>query len=455
MVKKLQTLLSDRKRFFTILSLLIVSFAFVVRIVRIGFPSSFYFDEVYHAFTATTFLHNDPKGYEYWQTPPAGVAYEWTHPPLAKLFMAGGMVIFGENSVGWRISSVLFGTAVIALAGLLSYQLFGSRKITLFTLGILALDNLLLTMSRIAMNDMHFLAFALASCCCFVEMHKILFDKTKTKQTTRWLLLCALFMGLSLASKWTALYVGIALVIATIARIIIARKLPPLRVIIAVIGAALIVPLLYLASYSQFFLQGHTLTQWKETTQQMWWYHTNLRATHAYQSRPWQWILDLRPVWMHVDYTKNDQDILANIYNTDNPFLLWSGLAAAIGSLGFVAMIKGKAMLAHKKMTKSQIQLLAGLGFTLLLYGMLWIPWLASPRIMFFYHYAPAVPFLSILLAFCLERLYRHRAIGQPLVWGMGILLIVGFIALFPLSTGLFVPRLYTQTLFSIMPSWQ
>ncbi len=33
------------------------------------------------------------------------------HPPLGKLIITGGIAIFGDNPIGWRFFSIVFGTA--------------------------------------------------------------------------------------------------------------------------------------------------------------------------------------------------------------------------------------------------------------------------------------------------------------------------------------------------------
>jgi dolichyl-phosphate-mannose-protein mannosyltransferase len=445
-----------RSRFF-IFCIAIILFAFAVRLYRLDSPKAFYFDEVYHGFTATTFLHNDPKGYEYWQTPPEGVAYEWTHPPLAKLLMAGGMKIFGENSFGWRISSALFGTGVIAMVGLLAHTLFGRKKITLLALGLASLDGLLLSMSRIAMNDMHFLFFALLAVYFYIKCRRTIFLPNTITVSVQNALLAAFFLSLSLASKWTAMYVGAALAADMIFAIITFGKLPFRVLLFSFIGALLIIPTVYLASYTQFFMQGHTLTQWKETTQQMWWYHTGLKATHPYQSRPLQWITDTKPVWMSVDYSQNEAGIVSNIYNAGNPFLFWIGLVTII-FIALVVMKKGIEQFGafiteQKKRTKMSIPWSA--WFPLFLYGVLWIPWQFSPRIMFFYHYAPAVPFLCILTAYgfvwAIDRYRRAR----PFLYGSVIAMAIMFVIMYPISTGYPMSQAYFDTLFSVFPSWK
>lgn len=443
-------------RFF-ILCFLIVLFAFSARIFRVSTPKDYYFDEVYHAFTAGTFLHNDPKGYEYWQSPPEGVAYEWTHPPLAKLLMAGGMVIFGENSFGWRISSVLAGTGVVAMVGVITHTLFKRKKITLLALVFAASDGLLLSMSRIAMNDMHFLFFGLISVYFYIHFRTTVFRQDQGKKALQFASLSFLFLGLALACKWTALYLGFALGLDTLIAIITFGKFPIKTLIFTAIAATILIPVIYLGSYSQFFLQKHTLTQWKETTQQMWWYHTGLKATHPYQSRPIQWITDTRPVWMSVDYSQNEKGLVSNIYNAGNPLLFWTGLVSVF-FLSVTALRVGSARFSNFLLEKKAYRgpkLTWEVWFPLFLYGALWIPWQFSPRIMFFYHYAPAVPFLCILAAFgVVWASERYRLFKFPAKLII-LAIFLAFIGLYPLNSGYPMGAKYFDTIFSILPSWK
>lgn len=452
-----RSLFQPRKRFATICVALII-FAFFSRIWRVEYPSHFYFDEIYHAFTAQRFLHNDPKGYEFWNTPPAGVAYEWTHPPVAKLLMALGMLVFGENSFGWRISSVLFGTGIVFLVGRLAWIAFHDKRITLLALFFAAIDELLIAMSRIAMNDVHVIFFILASVIVYIKFKRmeydskvLLFSKFKT------LAICVVFLGLALASKWTALYLIPAYGIDQILTILTKRKIPALPILLlAPILSLFLVVGVYLASYTQFFLQGHSFPIFIQLQQQMWWYHTGLKATHAYQSRPEQWLLDIRPVWLFVDYAQYAKGYVANIYNTDNPFLLWGGLASILFTasaiiLKVVRVKKTKEYALHVGFFPQPWEVY----FFLLLYFILWVPWIFSPRIMFFYHYAPSLPFLFILLARTCVKLWEHGRNSQALIKGFLVLIVIAFLAIYPLNSGLFIPISYTNTLFTIFPTWR
>jgi Gpi18-like mannosyltransferase/predicted membrane-bound dolichyl-phosphate-mannose-protein mannosyltransferase len=70
----------------------LVIVALATRIVGLGNPATMYFDEVYHARTATEFLQD-------WRYGIPHDIYEFTHPHLAKYAMAAGITLFGDNKV--------------------------------------------------------------------------------------------------------------------------------------------------------------------------------------------------------------------------------------------------------------------------------------------------------------------------------------------------------------------
>jgi hypothetical protein len=71
---------------------LIVVGALTLRTWRLDEPKDMYFDEVYHARTATEFLQD-------WRYGIPHDIYEFTHPHLAKYLIAGGLVAFGNDRV--------------------------------------------------------------------------------------------------------------------------------------------------------------------------------------------------------------------------------------------------------------------------------------------------------------------------------------------------------------------
>jgi dolichyl-phosphate-mannose--protein O-mannosyl transferase len=420
----------------------IVIFTVVTRLFRLGTPDTMYFDEVYHAFTAVRYIHNDPQAYDVYATPPEGFAFEWTHPPLAKLLMAGSMLLFGENAVGWRLSSVLFGSLCILMTALIAEEFFQSRRIAVLAALFLSLDGLLLAQSRIAMNDTHFLFFALLAVFAYLKSKKY-------PEDFRWLVLSGASVGLSLASKWTALYLVLIIGVDHLITWFEQRKLPSIERFLALCFVFGVLPAgVYLLSYAQFFSMGYSWDDFIALQKQMWWYHTNLVATHDYQSRPLQWLFGLRPVWYYVQYT--EPNLISNIFNMANPVILLTGLVG----VGFACWQWFKNIWDRKANTIPILLLLLYFGF--------WVPWLFSPRIMFSYHYMPALPGLCICLAFFIDYLLRLKeAKPSTTAWGLGVLtLVVGmalgwFVLFYPNLTAIPVPRDFADKVYAFVPSWK
>ncbi len=412
--------------------LLILLLAFFTRFWRLGTPDTYHFDEVYHAFTAKEMLLGNPAAWEFWNTPPAGFAYEWTHPPLAKLFMAGGMIIFGMNPFGWRFFGALAGVGIIFLVYLLTKKLFNSRFIALTASLLLIFESLLFVQSRIGMNDAYFIFFMLL---------------TIWSLLSRRYLLTGLFFGASLASKWTSVYIIFIFAFWFVNEFLkktgAERKLLIKKALIrGPIFFGLIPVIIYFLSYTPFFfVSDPTIAEridrrskvvmieqalcrpvlandfcdkmaivWN-VNQQMYWYHTRLKATHAYQSLWYTWPFDLRPVYYYVG---NFGDKIAQIYAFGNPAIFWPGILAVIYTVyKFI-----------KKPTFSLGLVICGfLGF--------WLPWALSPRIMFLYHYTPSVIFLAILLAIALNDFWQLKG-GKVVVLGYLLLVIATFAYFYP-----------------------
>lgn len=403
--------------------ILIFTFAFISRFFRLDYPKTYIFDEVYHAFTAEQILKWSPAAWEWWNPPPTGFAYEWTHPPLAKEFMVISMMIFGDNSFAWRFFSALFGFCSIVIIYLIARKLF-NRTVAIFSGAVASLSGLLLVMSRIAMNDSYFLFFSLLAIYLFLNKRNFL---------------AGISLGFSIASKWTGFFaMGIIFVLWIIQNyknINIGSMLKNVLILI-------FIPfILYLASYIPFFLQKHTppgtnfsnLQTFTELQQQMWWYHTTLKATHAYQSTPVQWVFDLRPVWLYVNYQGNQ---IANIYTLDNPFVSWFGILSILWLIYEL----------FKKFSFPKF-------FVAFSYLSFFIFWVHSPRVMFNYHYLASTAILSIALGVILNELLKLKQ-GKSLFIVCLFLLVSSFIYFYPLWTGVHVPVDFSNHYFWLK-SWK
>ena len=216
---------------------LIIAFTLITRLWNLHLPTEYYFDEVYNAFTTQEIVKNNIKAYEWFHTSPvAGTAYGWTHPPLAKLISALGILTFGDNSFGWRVSGAIAGTAVVYLTYLIAKEII-DKKYALVAALLVSLDGLVLVQSRINMNDIYALFFILLVFYFFVKKR---------------FLLLALSLGLLLATKWTGLY----------AIAIFGWRKNLIGVLIVVLG-------IYLLSYSHYFLLGGTWQNFIELQKQI------------------------------------------------------------------------------------------------------------------------------------------------------------------------------------------
>lgn len=382
------------------LLLIILSSALFLRVHTLDYPNTYVFDEVYHAFTAKEYLKQSLPAWEWWNTPPKGVAYEWTHPPLAKEIMAASMFFLQtEAPWAWRLPGVLLGTLSVFIIYKIGEHLFKDKYAGIFAAFVFSIDGINFVQSRTGMNDIYFVTFSLITLLAYL----------KNK-----FFLASVFLGLALSSKWAAIYlVGILGILILKNR---AYAKIPLFLVIP--------PIIYAISYIPFFALGHTPEQFVELHRQMWWYHTNLKATHDYASPWWSWTLNLYPVWYYVEYYKNR--LISNIFLSGNPFVLWLGLFTVILSLG--EFIKKRSF---------------GLGVALLGYAAFLLPWALSPRIMFLYHYSPSVAFMSLVLGYQLSKLI-HLKRGRILLAILLLLFTVSFSAIYPFLTG--VP-LYRSTI--------
>jgi len=332
--------------------LLLISF--VLRLLSLGYPSVYVFDEVYHVPAIRAISQNSSDAYNpFAKAPEPNTAYDWLHPPLAKLFQAGSVKVFGDNSFGWRFPSAIFGTLSIAGVYYLAWVLFKSQCLSLTAALIFSLDNLQFTMSRIAMNDIFVTTWILFALAFFFKKNYFL---------------SAIFTGLALATKHSAVF---------------------LYPIFFLFGwryfyyYLFIPPLIYLFSYLQMFLLGGSFQGFINLHQQIYWYQTSLKATHDYQSTAWQWPLLIRPVWFYVQYYK---DSVANIYNLGNPAVFWGGLVALVFN--------------------RQLFLLAS-------YLLLFSPLIFSPRILFLHHYLPALAVLAVILS---RQIYQSKYLPYFLI---------------------------------------
>lgn len=195
---------------------------------------------------------------------------------------------------------------------------------------------------------------------------------------------------------------------------------------VVVVGMCFVSATFYVISYIPYFKLGHNLADLFGLQMQMFGYHDLLRATHPYGSKWWQWPLLGRPIsyYYHDFRTGINTSVygaccVAEIIALPNPSIWWLGLI----SVPYIAW------LAYKERNK---------GFALLVvaYLLQWLPWIASPRVAFEYHFFPNLAIICIANAALLQRIWRREK-WRPAVYGYLALVFACFVYWYPLLAGL------------------
>lgn len=418
-LKYLQVLKNNSRYLITIL----VLFSLALRLWQITYPKGDVFDEVYYPFTAREYLKGNKDAWDFGSKAPEGHSFAWVNPPLPQEIMALSMWVF-RSTDNWapRIPGAILGSFSVYLVYLLGKKLFSSEAIGLISAFAFSFDGLNFVQSRIGMLDIYLTTFILAS---------VLFLVRKN------IFLSAIFFGLAFSCKWTALYILPLFIFFLI------RNRDFLRIFYYIF----IPPIIYLLVYTPLFLLGFDFNYFISLLKQEWGYHMSLKATHDYASAWWSWPLNLYPVWYFVEY--HEGNIISNIFAVGNPMVFWFGTAAIILSL-FEYLLYIYERISHLlKASKNFLKEVftaffnsKNEGQTIVLgtFFLLWLPWAISPRIMFFYYFTPAVPFLCLALGYQLVQLNKQEK-NPLLVTSVLLLIFLGFLLSYPLFVGMPIPK--------------
>ena len=207
--------------------------AFIIRVYNVGYPNKLVFDETYYPKDAYAILK---YGYEgTWPDTANGSIVAGTpdvvspaaefavHPPLGKLIMGVGIDLFGMNSFGWRIMSVVFGTILVFATIRLARRLSRSTLVGGIAGLLLTLDGLEFVMSRTGLLDIFQAAFLVIGVSCVVADRDWFRNKLADhleKSGLRdlggrvgpliwwrpWRLAAGLALGAAVGVKWNSIY---------------------------------------------------------------------------------------------------------------------------------------------------------------------------------------------------------------------------------------------------------
>jgi 4-amino-4-deoxy-L-arabinose transferase-like glycosyltransferase len=416
---------------------LIVLYSFGARVFYLGEPCSspcrsgsshaLIFDEEYYVNAARVIdgIH-----------PPAGASYadaplhddpNAEHPQLAKLIIAGGIELFGDDPWGWRIGSVIFGLIALVAMYALVRAARGSPWLAVGASGVMALDNLMLIHGRIATLDVYFVATALVAAVFYVR---------------GWTLASGIALGVAACMKLEALAVIPAFVLyegfavawaygsAPVWRTLRARVMPLLAMVIMSLATVLLGVWLMDVLVPAYDPGTHIVYAGSPFTHiaHMLSYAAELKAipnATGISSTPLQWLVDQVP----IDYARVAVNSIAG-----DKTVASRALFAATGEINpFVIFLALPALFAAIAAAWSERDRVAALGVAWCVGT--FIPFVVQAavfdRISYLYYMLLVLPGIYMLTArlFSPSRVHRAATIGWVLA------LVYAFVELYPVRS--------------------
>lgn len=403
-------------------------------------PLSVVFDEVYFGRYAMLYL----KGEDYFDL----------HPPLAKLVFGGmAWLLQLDPSFGWEHNGQPFPDPAYAwlrlpahaMGVLLPVVLWGvareiglsPRAATVVAL-LAALDNAFLVMSRVALTDMFFITAGFGALWAYLRQRRT------GRGVGLWV--AALLAGCAVSVKWTALsFVGVLLALEA-QRLWQLRAARPWATLWRPAALLALPAAVYVASFAlHFSLVKPTIgtqprlleraampfaERFVEQNREMWRSSSGMTVKHPYASRWYDWAFMMRPVDMWAQYRG---DNLSRMYLIGNPLVWWAtGYAMLFLLVNFVPKLPDLVARAKPPPAGAAELMVVG-GF---LANML--PFVFIARVMFIYHYLPALGFALLGLGLLVDRTGRHAKWGVPVLVALAA---AAFVYWAPLTYGIELTR--------------
>jgi dolichyl-phosphate-mannose-protein mannosyltransferase len=384
------------------------------------------FDESYYVNAARVIDGIEPPVGAPYHGAPKGEDPNAEHPQLAKLAIAGGIELFGDNPRGWRIGSVLFGLIGMVALFALVQSAGGGAWLAVGAVGVMALDNLLLVHGRIATLDIYAVAMMLVAAALYLRRHPLLAG-----------------LALAVAGCMKEVAMGLIVVLALLEVLRFMRRrwgggAAEIGVgwrafgLLLLTGVAGFLGLLWLLDVlvpgydpvNHVTYAGSPIAH----VEHMWHYAQLLKSRPGelgISSTPWQWLLDERT----INYAKVAVNSLANgkivasratVYfqGAINPFIIFMAIPALFAAVA-AAWRKGDGVAA------------LGACWCLGTFLPLAIESQISGRITYLYYMVLVMPGVYLVVT----RLFSPRYMPTAATVGWALALVYGFLNLYPLRT--------------------
>jgi dolichyl-phosphate-mannose--protein O-mannosyl transferase len=399
--------------------ILIALASFVLRIINLGLPKGFVFDEVYYVDGARDLLK---YGVEVDGENPEFIV----HPPVGKWLIASGIKLFGDSEFGWRFASAVFATLLILLFALLVHVLFYSPLLTALGAALMALDGLLLVHSRTALLDL-FLTF-------FTLLGVLLWHRNRH-------IWAGIAFGLAIGCKWSAIYFVAVIGLIAVYKILVVRDIRKSAKPIAAkfLQYGLLPVVVYTLTWTGWFISdrgwsrqwsSNPFFSWLHYHSEMLNFHTGLTEKHPYEANPWSWLVMGRPTSFFYESPKGcgAKDCAQEVLALGTPILWWVGTISIAVVIGYWI----KSLIHHRVDSAANLVVLGVVAG--------YLPWFAMQQRTVFSFYAIIIqPFLIIAMVYCAKLLLSSGlkpAVSQSIVGGIFALIVLCFIFFIPLFTG-------------------
>ena len=414
-----------RTKFKTQLTAIVIYFLCqIFFLFNLQYPRGQNFDEFHYVPSAKQFLTLAPN-------------QNLEHPPLGKLLMAVGIGLWGDEPIGWRMMSTVFGSLTCVGMYLFALVLFQSEEAALWTLGITLANQLLYVQARIGMLDTFMFAFLIWSMAAFFATWLPPQNRWKTSTLLRW---SGVLIGFAVACKWFAMVAWGSYVFLLVALRLngslqsgfkneflspsnLLKKTSLMELFFSLVALPTVSYFLTFIPYL-FTQDGLSLFSSEFWDLQSKMYELQLRvvSSHPYMSQWTGWPLMLRPIWYAFEPEIGDPGHIRGVLLLGNPLIMWLGLYAI-----FLCLVDG---VRRKSIPGLLIPFF---------YGAYYFCWSLIPRkIAFYYYYYPSGMMLSFAFGYVFFK-WRASAFKwvHPMRWYfLGAACFV-FFYFFPILAGL------------------
>lgn len=390
---------------------LLIGVSLALRLVWLDQPrGALIFDESYYVNAARVILDLPvAKGAPYAESP-RGLDPNAEHPPLAKVLIAATMIFFGDNGIGWRLASVLFGTAAIPLVYAVARRLGGAEPVALLAAFVFAFDNLIFVHSRIATLDIFVVTLLLLGLYLYLREWPILAGLALVAAT-----LCKIGGSYGIGALWIFVVIGVLVERATTGRWHFASLRP---LLITTVTYAVALPWLLglldaiwsqydnpIAHLQHIFRYGFALTR--------------ADGPQGQESNPWQWLLNEVPMtYLRTDVQSSVNGrvettrAIINFRGAMNPYVI------------FIAPV-AIAYATYSALKRRDDFSFMTLALFVATYAPFWPAALIARRISYIFYFLPTLPAIALgaaglMYAPGVPRLVRWSYIGAVLLgfWG-------------------------------------